>query len=62
MCIMKMPKVPKIPERQAPRPPNQSDVVSRQEGRQRRRMGYLAAIKTGPRGTLGAPNVTGIVG
>lgn len=57
MC-MSPPKVAKAPERQAARPPNQSDVDMRADGIAKRRKGYAATLLTSPQGTLGAPATT----
>jgi hypothetical protein len=55
---MAPPKIAKAPERQAARPPNQSDVDMRAQGISKRRKGYAATILTSPQGTFGSPSTT----
>jgi hypothetical protein len=59
MCIVKSPKVPTMPERQAVQTPmDPTDLMNGFNARRRR--GLWASIMTGPQGVVGGPpKVTG---
>lgn len=61
MCVVKAPKIPVTPERQAVQVPK--DIVDeRTVASSRRRRGMWAAIMTSPQGVTSAPTVTGSAG
>lgn len=58
MCPPKVPKVEKIPDRQASRMPDMGDPAVRMADRNKRRL-TTAAMTFTNQGTLGAPSVSG---
>ena len=62
MCVStpRAPDVPKLPERQAAKLPDNGSTAPRADEIARRRRALMATVLTGPNGALGVPSTTSL--